>query len=122
MLTEQIRKNIHVVGYGLFEKGIQVHYDWFESRNAEKEERELILLIPEAIKELEAIGEVASWHPSPLMLMINNDYITWDEFTETYVLSQWDAINLVIRHELQKAADQEIENSDIGKAINKILK
>lgn len=38
-----------------------------------------------------------------------------------YTLSQWDALNIAIRHESDKDMDETIKNSDIGKAFDKIL-
>lgn len=44
------------------------------------------------------------------------------EYLDNYKLSQWDALNLAIRHEYAKFIEADIENSDIGKSINKIIK
>jgi len=45
-----------------------------------------------------------------------------EELFTGYEISQWDALNLVIRHEYAKHMESEIENSDLGKAINKLTK
>lgn len=37
-----------------------------------------------------------------------------------YQLSQWDALNIVIRFELAREMENEIDDSDIGKAIDKL--
>lgn len=37
-----------------------------------------------------------------------------------YVLSQWDALNIAIRFELAREAEREIDNADIGKAIENL--
>jgi len=37
-----------------------------------------------------------------------------------YVLSQWDALNIVIRFELARETEKQIDNADIGKAIENI--
>ncbi len=42
------------------------------------------------------------------------------ELIDGYNISQWDALNLVIRHEYAKYLEAEIEGSDIGKAINNL--
>lgn len=42
-----------------------------------------------------------------------------EEFAD-YNMSQWDALNIAIRHELMLEAEKEIDNSDIGKAIEKL--
>lgn len=50
-----------------------------------------------------------------------DDDITDEDF-EKYKISQWDALNIVIRHEYAKYIESEIMDSDIGKAINNITK
>lgn len=50
-----------------------------------------------------------------------DDDITDEEYI-TYRVSQWDALNLAIRHELEKETEKEMNNSDIGKAIKNITK
>lgn len=42
-----------------------------------------------------------------------------EEFQD-YRISQWDALNLAIRYELEKEVDKELDNSDIGKAIKNL--
>ncbi len=42
------------------------------------------------------------------------------ELLDGHKISQWDALNLVIRHEYTKYMEAEIEGSDIGKAINNL--
>jgi len=120
MTIEQIRKNIHVAGYGIHDNGLRVVYDWFENREDAAEGRELILLKNDALKELNSIGEINYWGDA--LLEYNGKLMPWNEFADTWTFSQWDALTLVIRHEYNKVVEQEIENGDIGKAINNLLK
>src|SRR5687767_13528954 len=94
MTTEQIRKKIHTVGYGLFANGLRVLYTWFEKRNSKGENRTLTLTANEAIDELKAMGEIET-----------DD---WEWIGDNYILSQYDAIQLVIRHEYAKSLDNDM--------------
>lgn len=42
------------------------------------------------------------------------------ELLDGYEINQWDALNIVIRYEYAQYMESEIDNSDIGKAINKL--
>lgn len=108
MTIEQIREKIHVSGYGLYDRGLRVVYKWYGNRNDKGDERNLVLMTKEAIEELKSIGEIET-----------DD---WEWIADNYVFNQWAALNMVIRYEHTKAIEQEIDNSDIGKAINNLLK
>lgn len=43
------------------------------------------------------------------------------ELHDGYKLSQWDALNIAIRHEYKKHIDSELEYSDIFKALGNII-
>jgi hypothetical protein len=106
MTTEQIRKNIHVAGYGLYDLGLKVSYTWYSTRNEKGEERTLILVRPEALEELNAMGEVNT-----------ND---WEWIADNYNLSQWDALNLVIRHEYRQSVKSDTSMLEIDKALEEL--
>lgn len=122
MTTEQIRKSIHVSSYGLYEKGLKVEYKWYENKEDEGEERTLILLAQDAVLELTALGEIDNYVYYPLVIYWNNTGMEWDEFTNKYILSQWDALNLVIRHELAKEIEKEDGMLNLTKAIDNLKK
>ena len=50
-----------------------------------------------------------------------DNYHDRTEFDDSTCISQWDALNIVIRHELAKELAKEIENSDLGKSIENLL-
>lgn len=78
--------------------GARIHY------TLTTEERTIELRYNTLLSELIAISSIESEY----------------ELLDGYDLSQWDALNLVIRHEYAKYMESKIDNSDIGKAINKI--
>lgn len=61
----------------------------------------------ELLKELIAIGSL-------------EDTLHDERQFSTYVLSQWDALNIAIRYQLSRDAEFEIDNADIGKAIENL--
>lgn len=63
----------------------------------------LTLTNDELLKELIAIGSLDD-----------------GEHIDKYTLSQWDALNIVIRFELARETEKQIDNADIGKAIENL--
>lgn len=108
MTTEEIRKCVEVKTWMVRSDGIIIEYSWKDRGKSFTEGRYLELNVNDATEELIAIGETSVTY--------------WGRIMEFHILSQWDALNLVIRHELKKSAESDIENGDIGKAINKVLK
>lgn len=105
MTTHEIRKIIQVYGYSNGADGARI--DYFKLGN--KGSRH-ILTIPyiQLFSELVLMGSI-------------DDECDPEQFAD-YQLSQWDALSLVIRHEYQQAVEQEINDSDMGNAINKLVK
>lgn len=54
--------------------------------------------------------------------LINISSIESPTELDTYKISQWDALNLVIRHEYAKHMEADLMNSDLFKAIANITK
>jgi hypothetical protein len=104
MTTEQIRKSIHTTWYGIFENGIRVEYTWHDTRDSKGTQRTLTLLSTEAIEELKAMGEI--------------EIEDWKWVSDNYILSQYDAIQLVIRHEYAKSLDNDITLLEMDKALD----
>jgi len=108
MTMEQIREKIHVSGYGLYDRGLRVVYKWYENRNDEGDERNLVLMTKKAIEELKSMGEIET-----------DD---WEWITDNYVFSQWAALNLAIRHEYAKSIEQDTSMLIIDHVINALKK
>lgn len=120
MTTEEIRKKVEVRNWLLRSDGIIIEYSWKDKTRSFTEGKYLELNPNDAIAELHAIGEINYYGGE--LFEYNDQLLRWGQFINTWTFSQWDALNLVIRHELNKAMDAEIENSDIGKAVNNLLK
>lgn len=100
----ELRNSIEVTGYYSFSNCCVIYYQCAALYSGSKT---LLLSANDFLSELVLIGSV-------------DDEFTIDEL-EAYSVSQWDALNMVIRHELKIAQDKEIENSDISKALDNLL-
>lgn len=102
MTIYDIRKILHVHTYSSNGEGAIVYYQYgFERRSLHLKPHELV-------SELIAIGSESEGFTA--------------EWLYGYAISQWDALNMAIRFELKLQTENEINNSDIGKAINNFLK
>lgn len=100
-IRQEVNTNLHYVNAN----GATILYSRNGTTNVIK------LTHDELIAELKAIGTIDDDTPN-----------VSETFKEARILSQWDALNIVIRFEAARDMDKEIDNSDIGKAINKLLK
>lgn len=96
----ELRRKINVYNWGHHPTGVTIFY-----RIGELFPHICIDQEP-LFKELKAIGSIEE----ECTIEVLNDY----------ELSQWDALNIAIRFELAKAQENDIDNSDIGKAIKNI--
>lgn len=120
MTTEQLRKEITVTSWNIHSSGISVHY--FRSDGKRSKDYLLILNPEECARQLSAISSIDSWEADTFLLNYENSQLHWAAFVNTFKLSQWEALTLAIRHELEKETEKEIDNGDIGKAIDSITK
>ncbi len=119
MTTEQLRKNITVSDFGIDEKGIKIYYRNHPKPNWRSPELVLHLPPKEAAIELRAIGEIDScddW-PNDILITIGTRAMIWEMFASKFILSQWDALNLVIRHEYKKSLEEDINLLEIDSAL-----
>jgi len=119
MTTQQLRKQITVHNWLLVNGGLTIYY------NKGIEDFQFTLSPEEALKMLHRIGSVYNWYSHPFINIQedeNSPNVGWEEFTRDFVFSQWEALTMVVVYELEKEADKEIENSDIGKAISNFIK
>lgn len=98
----ELRRCIKIINYSSHPNGAVITYQKNNSQNLINLQRD------DFIKELISISSIDEESPS--------------EIHDTYIISQWDALNIVIRFELARQQEKEIDNSDIGAAINKITK
>lgn len=104
MSIKDIRNIVHVYAYTSHSGGATIKY---LIHNQDKNEIIRLNNI-KMFSELVAIGSL--------------DQETDPEEFADYSISQWDALNIAIRHELSKETESELDKSAIGKAISNIKK
>lgn len=97
MTLAEIRNMVHVYNYTSKGNNCRIYY-YFNGRS-----KSLSLYWGALKKELIAIGSIEE-----------NDSL------DNYVISQWEAISIAIRHEYAKALEEEPGMIDINKAIDKL--
>lgn len=95
-----LRRNILVYSFNTHSEGCSIAYTKQGKSNG------IALTNIELLNELIAIGS------------LDTD-LDPEEFAD-YTMSQWDALNIAIRFELAREAEKEIDNADIGKAIENL--
>lgn len=93
-----LRRVVHVINHVSHSDGCNIHYVKAGTTNF------IALSKAELFNELVAIGTYED---------AMNDVEAFDD----YRMSQWDALNISIRFELERETQKDIDNSDIGKAI-----
>jgi len=120
MTTEEIRKCIKITHFHSSHNGVHIIYDWSTKPSEAWEEKNISIQPKELLQELNSMGEINIWGVGiEYNEVIHPNYL---QFIEHWIFSQWDALNLVIHYEYNKAVEEDVNNSDIGNAINKLLK
>lgn len=99
-----LRKTVIVVVFDCHSTGSSIYYQ------CNSEAKSIHLNTEELFKELIAISTYED--------TIQDE----KDFMNNYQMSQWDALNIAIRHELIKETEKELKASDIFEAIAKITK
>lgn len=118
MTTEQLRKEITVYSYGIYDKGIYIGY------TRKGDTKHLTLDPEECARQLSAIGSIESWSNGELGLQLRweeviNRSVTWgwNVFYLSFKLSQWEALTLAIRHEYEKELEKDANLLELDTAI-----
>jgi len=101
MNTYDLRKSIHVYAYDSHSEGCSIYYSL--NRNTSS----LMLNNIQLFQELVAIASL-------------DDNAGPEEY-RAYNISQWDALNIVIRFELARETEKELDKGDLFQAIGKII-
>mgnify|MGYP001565878748 FL=1 len=105
MTTEEIRKQVMVTNWHIKSEGLHIVYQKWNNESLFFEYQDLKIPPEEALKELYAICS------------IDEKTDNWHWVHSHYILSQWDALNLVIRHEYKKSLEQDSNMLEMDKAI-----
>lgn len=103
MTLQQLRTMVHVSSYSTHIEGARIDY---YVDGAEDAKRMLFLQIPDLCTELVAMGSL-------------DENFTPEQYAD-YNLSQWDALNIVLRHEYLKALDADAEMMSITNLVDKL--
>lgn len=122
MTTEQLRKEIEVANWHINYAGISITYYRTYENNTKPIPIDIKLTPEECAIQLSAIGSIDSWEADTFLLNYENSKLHWAAFVNAFKLSQWEAFTLALRHEQEKEIENEIDNGDIGKAIDRITK
>ena len=115
MTTEEIRKKITIENHYMLNRGLYISYTWYEEIGHIKN-KILDIDIDESLQELNALGEV-NYYRDDFLLEYNGENMTWNVFMSKWIFSQWDALNLVIRHEYKKSIEEDTNMLEMDKAI-----
>jgi hypothetical protein len=118
MTTQQLRREIRVASGFLRYDGIVIQY----FRN----DAPLTCLLEspaDCVRALIAIGTIDEWYDNAGEITFTVDGIlyNWTAYCDIFQLSQWDALSIAINYEYEKEVNKEIDASDIGKVIKKLL-
>lgn len=94
MTTDQIRKAVKVTDYYMNHTGIYIKYQWNDLTDGRFESKSLNLTPEDSMRYLRTIGEVDDL-----------ELLEWVNFIAGYKISQWDALNIVIRHEFKRSTN-----------------
>ena len=122
MTLDELRKRITVTSYMMRSDGIIVQYQWRNPSQDFIETRHLELRPNEVFHILDRWGIVVHSNALSRFAKWEGQEIHWYYFFLNWVFSQWDALNFAIDHEWDKDIEASINASNIGTAINKLIK
>lgn len=111
MTIEQLRKQISVTHWEIDQRGMRIDYMYNDTR--------VCLLVPpkECAIKLSTIGSIDSWEAEVFLLNYENQQLHWLAFVNTFKLSQWEALTLVIRHEYEKELEKDTNLLEMDSTI-----
>jgi hypothetical protein len=118
MTTEQLRKQIHVLEYNLNDKGIKIEYVRYTDTDELGTKKTLFLNSEETARQLSIIGSIDSWSDE-IVFSINMDGydMNWVTFLLNFELSQYEALTLAIRHEMEIELKKDSNLLEMDKTI-----
>lgn len=122
MTTEQLRKRITVTRFRLSDTGIYITYTNTHAAIS-THEKTLNLNKFQSVTELERIGSITKSEANP-HVRVWWDSIKgapleayWEQFVHHFILSQYEALTIVIRHEYEKSLESDMDLLEIDKAL-----
>ena len=121
MTTEQLRKLIKVTHWMIGEKGLSISY---ERTDVKPISRHLVLNPESTLKELFAIGSIEAFDLGDNLQVrweeLPNQSVTWGwkVFIMAFILSQWEALSIVLRHEAEQELNNDINMIELDAALD----
>lgn len=117
MMTNKLRNLITVTEWSLNEMGAIISYT-----RTDKPAKEFQCHIEpiELLQGLYACASIDEYTLSPHIATNNGNTYSFQIFTKAHKLSQWEAFNLVLRHELEFEASQEVSMLEIDTILKSL--
>ncbi len=121
MATEEIRKKVTVIGFSLTKIGIYITYT-SKTANLPNEEKVIDLDPLQSLVALERIGSIDKLEANPITIWWESPKGTalkcnWEQFFPTFILSQYEAIQIAVRHEYEQSLKSDMNLLEIDKAL-----
>jgi hypothetical protein len=116
MLIQTLRKQITVVNYSTTKHTVRISY--FRSSDTASKSLHLVISPLEYLQELDRlamIDGIIEGRP-----VIDDKEMAFEDFIAEYPISQWEALQIAISHELGIEIDEETEMLELDAAINSL--
>lgn len=111
MTTQQLRNQITVTNWSMTEELMAISY--FRSHNNQSKHFHLILQPIEYLELLVSIGSIDDVIMNTMEIIDGECTYTLADFVKNYNLSQWDALSIAIRHEMDVDADADLKHWEL---------
>lgn len=119
MTIHKLRNLITVIHWGLSDKGALISY-----KRIDKGDNLINYLVPpnDLIAGLNAMASIDDYVPGrPITVSLDGCFYTFDSFIRNYHLSQWEAINLIVRHEAEMEEARTMDLLEMDTALKAIF-
>lgn len=115
MTTQTLRNKITVTEWSLIPQGSAISY-----KRQDKGEKTFHLIVSQldTLRRLDSIASIEGYQENPLMARIDDCYYDWYDFTTTYKLSQYDAFQLALGHEMELEILNDANLLELDAAVN----
>lgn len=119
MTIHKLRNLITVIHWGLTDKGALISY-----KRIDKGDKLINFLVPpnDLVSGLNGMASIDDYTPGrPITISLDGCSYTFENFVRNYQLSQWEAINLIVRHEAEMEEDRSINMLELDEALKALL-
>lgn len=115
MTIQTLRNRITVTAWSLTEEGAIISYN-----RTDKPDKQIDLICPpiEVVQGLSSIASIDDYHLAPLTVTEDNCSYTWENFSRKYPLSQYEAIILVVKREMEMEEAKMISWLELDETFN----